>query len=172
MLVVRKEEVDATLWPVLITGTVIESLLSTDTAFDLGQDVIQTGEVVLPCHHRPFAPVKQDSPEYWLYAGIHRGTEVYFDRQALLDSNATDGMIERFSLGELTAGIAEVVPDVDSRTTGRHRSEVGSENQEEEIQLFYGPFASKAVGMRRSRGRSHTPGALNRTPDIARWNTS
>jgi hypothetical protein len=43
---------------------------------------------------------------------------------------------QRLSLGELTADVAEVVPDVDGRTTGRYGDGIGSENEARQIELL------------------------------------
>jgi hypothetical protein len=45
-------------------------------------------------------------------------------------------MTEQLSLGELTADMAEVAPDVDSQTTGQYGDGIGSENEERQIELL------------------------------------
>jgi hypothetical protein len=45
-------------------------------------------------------------------------------------------VIERLSVGELTADMAEVLPDVDSRTAGRYGDGIGSENEKRQIELL------------------------------------
>ena len=59
-----------------------------------------------------------------------------FNRWALLSGCVTDCMTEQLSLEDLTVDMAEVIADVDSRTTGQYGDGIGSENEERQIELL------------------------------------
>lgn len=62
------------------------------------------------------------------------GSTDCFGRWLLLNSSATGCMVG--GLSDLTEDIAEVIPDVDSRTSGQYGDGIGSENEERQIELL------------------------------------